>query len=303
MRLALPNPSHSQQITESNPPLSLRLGRQSYPREAFDSKATLMKDLPDAVLLVAALLGICAVHRLLTDALRGWERRLQSRTQTDLENFVLLFDAGQRALNLLAQSVQLIFNLFVIFFDTETRRDPLRAYSECAHFGFVLVAAFYLYDTFLWMVHPKVKHRFGWVMHHVITILLLSMNFQMRKGAFAASCFLISSAGHISNELRWFWYKLGKHTHAMVNILNVTGNLVIFWSCLAAPLYMIHVIALSTETPWRHLFSSVMRWPCLAGISTIYIPHVVLFFVQVHRTLREWQRAPCSRNELKSKSS
>lgn len=244
----------------------------------------------DCVLLTSGI-GACAFIHSLVKVLSSTAltyRGLSPATQ---------FDWNQRLVNLICQCLMLPFNVYILFFDKSVSQNALYGYSSTAHIGFVLTIAFYLYDSYLYLRHPKIRlcSRAQWFSHHVLTISLLLWNTSSKKiSAFPAATFLISSAGHIPNEIRWLAVKNGILAPWFYNVLNILCNLLLFWTCIVPPPYMMRTVANHLETDTMGMLRRVMKWSCILGTLAVYVPHCLLMFIQLGRTVRGWNRGPKS---------
>ena len=208
-------------------------------------------------------------------------------------DFVTRYDWDQRLLNLIVQVILCFFYVNLIFYDRTVLENPLYGYSHQAHIGFLIVVAFYIYDSILYLAHPKVglASRVQWLAHHALTVGLLFWDTSSKRiSAFPAAIFLISSAGHIGNELRWFSVKLGVESAALYNGINVLCNLLVFFTCIVPPPYMLKVIAAYLNRSVWGLIREVMQSVCIMASLAVYLPHCVLQYVQVKRTVKGWNK-------------
>jgi TLC domain len=242
---------------------------------------------PDAVILVLSLcsfLFALAVQRnVVSPRFSSTYRHASAGVQ---------FDWDQRVLSLLFQALQTAFNFYILFFSPATQKSPLYGYSVVAHVGFVITCAYYLFDAILLVVHPDVAYgSYGgaWMVHHLFAAAVLIWQTSiLRMSALPASTFLISSAGHVGNEIRWFLRTAGFSSRRVHNALSVACNVILFVTCVLPPPWLVYSSAQQHAVGWCDMLTSVMRVQCVVGYWVVWLPHCVLFVVQVRRTLRHW---------------
>lgn len=247
--------------------------------------------IPDSVVLAVSwifLLLLLAFQRNVLGPKFSTYRNLSSTEQ---------YDWDQRALNLAFQVSQIIFNCHILFLCAETARSPLYGYTPVAHTGFLVIAAFYFFDAALFVAHPETTHVVGWTAHHLFAAgMLIWLTAFQRTSALPASAFLISAAGHIFNELRWFFRTTGarhaRHMREVYNAISVVCNVVLFATCVVPPPYLVLLSARQRGVTLRVMFSEKMRWACVVCYWIVWLPHCLLFAVQVKRTLRHWGGVP-----------
>lgn len=204
-------------------------------------------------------------------------------------SFATRYDWDQRVLNLLFQIAQTIFNLYILFVCTVCADDPLYGYTPASHVGFLCIAAFYAYDAVLLLHHPSEPHATFWVCHHLFaTGLLLWLTIVQKTSARPASTFLISSAGHIANEVRWFMRKTKTSRKWSNNMLGISCDIVIFVACVVPPPHLVLLSARKRQVRVVDMFSHLMRWPCVVGFWIIWIPHCALWVIQMRKTAQHW---------------
>jgi hypothetical protein len=239
---------------------------------------------PDAVILESSLVVLLLLHAVQRYVLGP----LCSSTYRTLSKDVQ-FDADQRVLSLLFHVLQTAFNIYVLFFSNATRESPLYGYDAVHHVGFLLITAYYVYDAMLMLVHPGASNAGLWIFHHVFAAFMLTWQTSLlRMSALPASSFLISSAGHIANETRWFLRTGGLVNRHVHNVLGVACNAILFVACVLPPPWLVYTSAqLQGISSYRMLFS-VMQTQCVAAYWFVWLPHCLLFIVQSQRTARHW---------------
>lgn len=202
------------------------------------------------------------------------------------------FDWDRRVINLSSQVIQLIFNSYLILFDRNTRKDYLYGYSPIAHIGFLIIIAFYIHDSTGIVMHPSPSSRsVPWLIHHFIAAsLLLWVVSCKRSFAFPCAIFLVSSASHIPNELRWFIAATNVRNQALINTVLVLCFTVTFFACGVPPLYLLYRCAFQFGTSVHNLIFFHMRIYCIFVFFLIYVPHVCLVFHQLHRLYFHWNK-------------
>lgn len=241
---------------------------------------------PDVVIVSVTLMVLQSFewfHR------RSIGPRLQSYTELPFSD---KFDWGRRVINLSFQLIQLVFNAYVIMFDQNTRKDNLYGYSTVAHIGFLIIIAFYLYDSTGIVMHPSPSSRsVVWLIHHVIAVSLLLWVVSLKRSfAFPSAIFLISAAGHIPNELRWFIAATDVRNQGLINTSLVLCFVITFVACGIPPPYLLYKCAAQLGVSVHDLVFSRMRIYCISVFLLIYIPHVFLVFHQLHRLFAHWNR-------------
>lgn len=202
------------------------------------------------------------------------------------------FDWDRRVNNLSFQLIQLIFNAYLILFDRNTRKDYLYGYSPIAHIGFLVIIAFYLYDSTGIVMHPSPSSRsVAWLTHHVIAVSLLLWVVSVKRSfAFPSAIFLISAAGHIPNELRWFIAATNVRNQALINTVLVLCFVITFVTCAVPPPYLLYRCAVQFGISIYNLIFFRMRVYCISVFSLIYIPHVFLVVHQLRRLHVHWNQ-------------
>lgn len=243
--------------------------------------------IPNLVVVVAALsvlLVVSAVQRLYIGPCFESYRNLSYRDR---------FDWDRRAINLVFQVIQTLFNGYLLMFDEAATADVLYGYSVVAHYGFLIIIAFYIYDSFGVVMHPLPSSAFVWITHHFISVALLVYDAAyMRCSAFPAATFLISAAGHIPNELRWFLAVSNQRRVSIINVTHVLCMVVVFITCGIPPLVLIIKAARQLEIAVLDVVFKRMRVYCISVSLLIYIPHVILIYIQIVRAFKEWDKIP-----------
>lgn len=246
--------------------------------------------LPDSAVLFLSLLSLLALHAL--------QRRVLSPRLAPATYHLLRpstrFDWDQRALNLAVQLLQAFFNCTILFLNAATAADPLYAYPPYAHAGFLAVAAFYLYDALLFFLHPSPPHRRFWLAHHFLAAgALLWLTSRQQTSALPAATFLVSAAGHVPNEARWFLRAApGARARARANAVGVAGTFVLLATCIVPPPYLVLLAARTRGATWREMMFSHMLVQCQIVYWLVWLPHCAIVVVQVQRTVRHWNREP-----------
>lgn len=200
------------------------------------------------------------------------------------------FDWDRRFLNITFQTLQLIFNLYLIFFDPVVQADCLRAYSNTAHLGFLIIIAFYIYDTTGIVMHPITPPGTSiWIFHHLVATSLLLLNVcYLRTSAFPAAILLISAASHIPNELRWILSALHVQNPKLLRAVFLLRAFLTLLFCGLPPPYLLFRLAAHLDTSIFRLISHHMPSYCIFFFLLIYVPHVVLVFYLFRRVLLLW---------------
>lgn len=200
------------------------------------------------------------------------------------------FDWDRRAINITFQFLQLFCNGYLLTLDRAATADYLYGYSSFAHFLFIVIIAFYIYDTCGIVMHPSPGSTYiAWIIHHVIAIglLLFDVSFK-RYSAFPAATFLISAAGHIPNELRWFCAAMNVQSQAMLNFTLVLCALISIVTLAIPPPYLLWKAAGQLGISIFQLITTRMRPYCIFFFSLIYLPHVGLVLHQIRRMRIHW---------------
>lgn len=250
------------------------------------SIADARRSFPDVVVVfttISTLLFIEWIHR----------RRLGPRLPSYKGlPFCDRFDWNRRIINLLFQVVQLLFNIYLLTADKQVSLDYIYGYSLAAHIGFLSIVSFYMYDSIGIVMHPSPSSRsLPWLIHHLVAIVLLLWIVSYKQSfAFPAAAFLVSAAGHIPNELRWFIAAANVRNQIVINTVLLLCFIFTFLFCGVPPLYLLQKIATQLHTTMYSVFFSRMRSHCVFVFLLVYIPHVVLLFHQLHRLVIYWNR-------------
>lgn len=203
------------------------------------------------------------------------------------------FDWDRRTINIIFQLLQTIFNSYLLIFDDAVTSDVLYGYSPIAHYGFLIIIGFYIYDSFGVVMHPLPSSPSVWITHHVISVALLTYCVAyMRCSAFPAAVFLISAAGHIPNELRWFLAVSNERRVWVINAIHVLCTTVVFGTCGVPPPVLIVRAARQLGVGVVDVVFKHMRVYCVFVFLLIYVPHVILICIQIVRTVKEWNKIP-----------
>lgn len=243
---------------------------------------------PDLVIVVFAI----AVLQLLEVMHRIWIGPSSSSYRNLL--YRDRFDWDRRALNLFFQVVQAIFNGYVLFFDRQVNADPLYGYSPIAHVGFLVIIAFYVYDTTGIIMHPAPPSTSSmWIFHHFVAVGLLLFDVSFRRcSAFPAAAFLISGAGHIANEARWLCTATNVQNQIVLKSCHVLCVVIAILTCGIPPPLLLWRCAKHLDVSVFELTFTRMRPYCLFFFALIYIPHIVLIFYQAWRAYLVWGLPP-----------
>lgn len=204
------------------------------------------------------------------------------------------FDWERRFLNLLFQIIQAPFNAYILLLDRQVSTDYIYGYSTAAHVGFIVIIAFYIYDTIGIVMHPAAPSNSPmWLFHHSVAVVLLLYNVSYRKcSAFPAAAFLISGAGHIMNELRWLCTAMNVQSQRVLKTCHIFYVLVCILTCGLPPPFLLLKCARQLGIPVFDLVIHHMQPYCNFVFILIYVPHVVLIFYQAWRAYRLWGTSP-----------
>ncbi|CDF35112.1 unnamed protein product [Chondrus crispus] len=204
------------------------------------------------------------------------------------------FDWDRRSLNLFFQLVQTPFNLYLLLLDPHTQADPLYGYSPLAHLGFLIIVAFYLYDAAGIVMHPTPPSSSPlWLFHHSVAVALLVYDISYRRcSALPAAAFLISAAGHVSNEARWLCTVTDVRDQRLLKPLHLFCVLVPLVTCGLPPPWLLYKCARQLRVSVVQLVAQQMRPYCLFFFIIIYVPHLGLIAYQARRAYRLWGAAP-----------
>lgn len=215
------------------------------------------------------------------------------RTYTSLP-FRDRFDWDRRALNLTFQFLQLFFNAYLLTLDTAVISDCLYGYSDLAHIGFLVIIAFYIYDTTGMIMHPRPATLAPmWIFHHYLAVGLLLFNVcYQRTSAYPAAVFLISAAGHIPSEFRWLYAAMRVNNRFLLKTSNLVVAVIAFLTCGIPPPYLLVKASRQLHISVWQLVTQRMRPYCTFFFSLIYVPHVILVLHQFKRAYDDWGKVP-----------
>lgn len=204
------------------------------------------------------------------------------------------FDWDRRALNLLFQLVQFPFNAFILLCDSSVTADYLYGYSAFAHIGFLIIIAFYIYDTAGMIMHPRPPSTTPWwIFHHAVAVGLLLYDVSYRRvSAFPAATFLISAVGHVPNELRWIFTALNVGNRKVLNACNVFSAIIVILACALPPPFLLYKSAQQLDISVLLLVTSRMRPYCIFFFLLIYIPHLGLTTHHIVKVFTHWNKRP-----------
>ncbi|KAJ8907878.1 hypothetical protein NDN08_007982 [Rhodosorus marinus] len=193
--------------------------------------------------------------------------------------------------NIAFHLLQAAFNVYILFFNDEVKKDYVFAYPEIYYHVSLVIIGYYMYDSAALVAIPSFMSRDRWLFHHFVTCLLLITGCQRRQGAFPSSIFLISACVYLPAGMRWLTSKSGLLTVKTINMWNVAIALICFVAQILPPIYMVLAIAWQRHLTVYSTLFEFMRWQCIAGSLLVYIPHVALQVYFVKRVLREWNGA------------
>lgn len=204
------------------------------------------------------------------------------------------FEWDRRAINIIFQTLQVIFNSYILLYDPYSTSDVLYGYSPIAHIGFLIIVTFYVYDATGIVMHPSPSSSsIAWLIHHFITVGLLVFDVSYKKcSAFPAAVFLISSVGHIPNETRWFLAVTNIHNIFIIRSIHLVCGFVALVTCGFPPPYLLIRVATQLQITVFDVVFYRMRGYCMFFFLLIYIPHVIIIFVQFKRIFSEWNERP-----------
>ncbi|CAN8072475.1 unnamed protein product [Agarophyton chilense] len=251
----------------------------------------LRQPLPDLVIAVCTLSCFQlfdALHRHLVCPRLPAYRRLSLRDQ---------YDWDRRLTNITFQILQLPFNLYILFIDRSAAIDSIYGYSRIAHVGFVVILSFYVHDTTGMIVHPRAPSgSFGWIIHHFIAVALLTYNVTYKQSsAFPAAAFLISAAGHIPNDLRWFLIASSVFEHSSIafrNAFNVVSTVIVASLFLIPPVWLLLRCAHQLNISLYVLLTNIMTAYCNFFFALIYFVHIGVILSLCGRIAEEWHKQP-----------
>ncbi|PXF49232.1 Transmembrane protein 56 [Gracilariopsis chorda] len=204
------------------------------------------------------------------------------------------YDWDRRVTNLTFQLLQLPFNLYILFVDQNSTSDVIYGYSRIAHVGFVIILSFYIHDTTGLVLHPRAPTgTCGWIIHHIIASALLVYDVCYKQSsAFPAAAFLISAAGHIPNDLRWFFTATALFRRLPVSFrdgFNIFSISLISAVFLIPPIWLLKRCAQQLELSMYDLLIQRMTTYCHFFFALIYLTHVGVVIGQLRRLGREWR--------------
>lgn len=204
------------------------------------------------------------------------------------------YDWDRRLTNLTFQLLQLPFNLYILLIDQESNSDVIYGYSRIAHVGFIIILSFYIHDTTGLILHPRPPTgTWAWIIHHMIASALLVYDVCYKQSsAFPAAAFLISAAGHIPNELRWFFTATALFRRLPITFrdaFNVLSTSLISAVFLIPPVWLLKRCAQQLELSIYDLLIQRMTNYCHFFFALIYLTHVGLVVGQLRRLTREWR--------------
>lgn len=258
------------------------------PHMTLTSDRNVTREIPDLVVLVVTLVVLQLLEVVQRHVIGPRFKAYNALTFRDR------FDWDRRSINITFQVVQAVFNAYILLLDLGATSDILYGYSIKAHIGFLIIIAFYLYDTTGIIMHPLPPSAGGvWIIHHIIAVGLLVYNVTYKKSsAFPAATFLISAAGHIPNELRWFLVVSNQRNQAALNFANLLCLLIIIVTCVLPPPYLLSKAAQQLDTSVYDVVFNRMRAYCRFFFLLIYIPHVYLVYYQFNRLIIHWNKCP-----------
>uniref|UniRef100_A0A7S2ZPB5 TLC domain-containing protein n=1 Tax=Rhodosorus marinus TaxID=101924 RepID=A0A7S2ZPB5_9RHOD len=186
------------------------------------------------------------------------------------------------------QLVQAVFNVYILFFNDEVKKDYVFAYPEIYYHVSLVILSYYLYDSACLVALPSYSFRNRWIFHHFVSCVLLMVGCQRRQGAFPSSVFLISAFVHLPKNMRWMMYKSDLITLKSLRMWNITIALSAFFTQILPPIYMILAIAWQRQLTVYSMLFEFMRWQCFAGCLPVYILHAGVQVYLVVRVFREW---------------
>lgn len=217
---------------------------------------------------------------------------------------VWAFEWQRRKVGLWSHLALFLLNVYVMWFDRNVRspppgRDLTTVYSAVSHAGYLVAAGVYLFDTFALVLHPRKSARTKavWAVHHAGSLFLLGLIMRVRMGSFPAACFMVSSATHVTCNLRWFHQTVtgrkGTPADKALGLLNAA----LFFAVAVAPIpYMFARVAADKRIGVAELLLSGdarhIRRKCVAGTLAIFVPHVLLFFRIARKELARLGEAP-----------
>lgn len=204
------------------------------------------------------------------------------------------YEWDRRAFNLFFQHIQIFLNVYVLTWDTACVSDPLYGYSKFAHFSFLVIIGYYLVDVCALVMHPSSPSGTTvWVIHHFVAIVLLVYNVSyMTKSAFPAAVLLISGAGNIPNDLRWFVSALNVRRRAVSNLVLLLCAVIMFLVGAVPPPVLLYRAAIFLKVSVKEVFFRHMKFYCRFFFLFFYLPHLYLVALQVDRMYRNWNLPP-----------
>lgn len=243
---------------------------------------------PDAVIIVTSMMGLQMLEMLQQRYIGPLFQTYSTLAYPDR------FEWDRRTQNALFQFLQMGFNAYLLFFDASCKSDYLYGYSTVAHVGFLVIIAFYLFDSMGLIMHPAASSsNYVWIFHHAVATALLLYNVSYKRySAFPAATFLIAAAGHIPNDLRWFLTVTNTTNHLALNATLVACFLFTLLTCGLPPPYLLAKCAAQLNVSVTHVVMNNMRPYCLVFFVLFYVPHVYLVFHQLTRMHKNWNKPP-----------
>lgn len=200
------------------------------------------------------------------------------------------FEWRRRAVGVWSHAALFGANVWVLWYDEAVLRpaegrDIVTAYSPVSHAAFLVAAAVYAFDTGALLWHPRKSGRTKavWTVHHLGSLFFLALITRVRMGSFPAACFMVSSATHVTCNLRWFVQTAGGRKNTPADKALGVLNAALFFLVAVAPIpFMFWRVSEAKGVPLAELllsgdFRHIHR-KCVAGTLAIYVPHVLLFF-------------------------
>eukprot|EP01104_Vermistella_antarctica_P013623 TRINITY_DN4156_c0_g1_i2.p1 TRINITY_DN4156_c0_g1~~TRINITY_DN4156_c0_g1_i2.p1 ORF type:complete len:316 (+),score=43.29 TRINITY_DN4156_c0_g1_i2:135-1082(+) len=233
------------------------------------------------VLCVASFRYACTFAR--------WFHPRPTDVDEKIEKLPLIsYEWKRRFVGCVIHTFQMLFSLYLMMWDQASFQDVLFGYSPTARYAFLFSFVTYAFDISLLVLHPKRTPRriignVVWSVHHVVAMALLSLLMVCEKGSFVASCFMISSFAHVTNNLRWLERYLNSPRTSRFWYLSL-ANLVSYFLTAIVPIpYMFYLVSVQTHKDFADIFGTYIPWKCLFGTILIYLPHVILLFAMIFK--------------------
>lgn len=142
-------------------------------------------------------------------------------------------------------------------------------------------------------MHPLISSPSVWVTHSFLSVTLFTYFVAyMKISVFPAAVFFISATDHTTNELTWFPSVFNYRTTWVSNSIHVLCTALMFGTCAVPPPVLILRQARHLGVAVVDVVFKYMRAYSVFVFLLGYVPHMILIFIQIFRTFKEWDKIP-----------